>query len=124
MPHLREGRVISARDCRSAGAKTDKTCRICGKVGHLARDYPVEEARKKGSKGTKRGRGRPAVEEDLDREMDLYHGKPAKKVASRPLRTWSGDGRIQQGGGDRRGRRRRRSLPTDLTPPTARRPKD
>ncbi len=67
-----------ARDCRSAGAKTDKTCRICGKVGHLARDCRSKGAQK-GGKGTKRGRGGPRSASDLDKEMDLYHGKPAKK---------------------------------------------
>ena len=68
-----------ARDCRSAGAKTDKTCRICGKVGHLARDCRSKGAQK-GGKGTKRGRDRgPRSASDLDKEMDLYHGKPAKK---------------------------------------------
>ena len=30
-------------------------------------------------KGTKRGRGGPRSASDLDKEMDLYHGKPAKK---------------------------------------------
>ena len=67
-----------ARDCRSAGAKTDKTCRICGKVGHLARDCRSKGAQK-GGKGQKRGRGGPRSASDLDKEMDLYHGKPAKK---------------------------------------------
>ena len=43
-----------ARDCRSKGAQ-------------------------KGGKGTKRGRGGPRSASDLDREMDMYHGKPAKK---------------------------------------------
>ena len=57
-----------ARDCRSAGAKTDKTCRICGKVGHLARDCRSKGAQK-GGKGTKRGRDRgPQSASDLDRE--------------------------------------------------------
>ena len=56
-----------ARDCRSAGAKTDKTCRICGKVGHLARDCRSKGAQK-GGKGTKRGRGGPRSASDLDRE--------------------------------------------------------
>ena len=32
-----------------------------------------------GGKGTKRGRGGPRSASDLDKEMDLYHGKPAKK---------------------------------------------
>jgi cellular nucleic acid-binding protein len=67
-----------ARDCRSAGAKTDKTCRICGKVGHLARDCRSKGAQK-GGKGTKRGRDRgPRSASDLDREMDNYHGKADK----------------------------------------------
>ena len=69
MPYLWQDRSL-ARDCRSAGAKTDKTCRICGKVGHLARDCRSKGAQK-GGKGTKRGRGGPRSASDLDRENGL-----------------------------------------------------
>ena len=88
MPYLWQN-WSSGEDCRSPAPRRIRP-RICGKVGHLARDCRSKGAQK-GGKGTKRGRDRgvPIARRsasDLDREMDGVEREIGGGEADKPRR--------------------------------------